>query len=261
VHESASVYSEEKAKLVRAEVEKAEGADGELRSALDVMAVKSGLPRFRAMAEGGMAGEDEIPVDVRRWKEDIGLIEQREGVDVLRGRLVKVRESVRAELDAVARELEAESRECEAARVKYDHMFTQAPSAGLTKGLRADLKGHLEALDAAAASDEQVRTLWDAVRQDIAVLISEEELESVFKESVVMVGRGHGHERRESLLDLDMEKDDGEKAKIAGLIEQVEERLGRLNKIERERGQTLKDLKEKVCFAFRLSLFITEFVG
>jgi tyrosine-protein phosphatase non-receptor type 23 len=48
------------------------------------------------------------------------------------------------------------------------------------------------------------------------------------------------------LLDLDTDKDDAEKAKLARLVEDLDERLGRLNKIERERDQTLKDLKEKV---------------
>ncbi|KAI0029295.1 BRO1-like domain-containing protein, partial [Vararia minispora EC-137] len=240
VHESASVYSEEKAKLVRAEVERVESADGEARSALDAIGVKTALPRFRAMVEGGIAGEDEVPLEVRRWREDISLIEQREGVNLLLDRLAKVREGVRADLDAVAHELELESRDCEAARVKYDHFFSQEPSSGLTKGLRGDLKSHLEALDAAVASDEQVRALWDAVSQDIKVLVSAD-IEQLFRETAVS-----GHNRRESLLDLDMEKDDVERAKISDFVEQIEERLKRLTKIERERNQTLKDLKEKI---------------
>ena len=240
VHESASVYSEEKAKLVRAEVEKAEGAAGEARSALDALGVKAGLSRFKAMVDGGLAGEDEVPVEVRRWKEDIGLIEEREGVDALIERLEKVRNEVKGELGAVGLDLEVESRDCESMRVKYDHLFTQAPSAGLSKGLRADLKSHLQALDAASASDEQVRVLWESVKGDIRLLTSDE-VEQVFKDSVKS-----GHNRRESLLDLDMERDDDEKRKIGQLVDEIEERLGRLSKIERERDQTLKDLKDKV---------------
>ncbi|TFY63306.1 hypothetical protein EVG20_g6373 [Dentipellis fragilis] len=222
VHESASVYSEEKAKLVRGEVEMAEGAAGEARSALDALGVKTGLGRFKAMVEGSVAGEDEIPAEVRRWKEDIGLIEEREGVEMLLERLRSIRDGVHGELDA------------------YDHLFTQAPSAGLTKGLRADLKSHVQALEAADASDGQVRALWESVRGDIGLLLSDE-AEQMFKDSV-----RNKHSRKESLLDLDMERDDEEKRKIGQLVEEIEERLGRLNKIEKERDQTLKDLKEKV---------------
>jgi hypothetical protein len=239
VHESASVYSEEKAKLVRSEVEKAEGAAGEARSALDALGVKAGLPRFRAMVEGSVAGEDEIPLDVRRFREDITVIEEREGVETLLKRLEEMKESVRVELDTTAQDLDAESQECEAMRVKYAHLFTQAPSSGMTKSLRADLKSHLQAHDAAGESDGQVQTLWSSVKDDVRLLISDD-VENVFKDSA------RGHDRRESLLDLDTDKDDAEKAKLARLVEDLDERLGRLNKIERERDQTLKDLKEKV---------------
>ena len=239
VHESASIYSEEKAKLVRSEVEKAEGAAGEARSALDTLGVKAGLPRFRAMVEGSVAGEDEIPLDVRRYRDDISVIEEREGVEILLKRLGESKETVRVELESIGRDLDAESQECEAMRVKYGHQFTQAPSSGLTKEFRTDLKSRLQMLDAAKASDEQVQTLWDSAKGDVRLLISDD-VENVFKESA----RGHDH--RESLLDLDTEKDDTEKTKIAHLVEEIDERLGRLNKIERERDQTLKDLKEKV---------------
>ena len=199
VHESASVYSEEKAKLVRSEVEKAEGAAGEARSALDALGVKAGLPRFRAMVDGNIAGEDEIPLDVRRYRDDITVIEQREGVDSLLKRLGESKESARTELDSIGRDLDAESQDCEAMRVKYGHLFTQAPSSGLSKDFRANLKSRLQTLDAAGASDGQVQTLWDSVKGDVRLLISDD-VENVFKESA------QGHDRRESLLDLDTDK-------------------------------------------------------
>jgi hypothetical protein len=239
VHESASIYSEEKAKLVRSEVEKAEGAASEARSALDTLGVKAGLPRFRAMADGSVAGEDEIPLDVRRYRDDIAVIEEREGVDTLLKRLGESKESARVELDSIGRDLDAESQDCEAMRVRYGHLFTQAPSSGLNKDLRADLKSRLQMLDAAKASDGQVQTLWDSAKGDVRLLISDD-VENVFKESA------RGPDQRESLLDLDTDKDDAEKAKITHLVEEIDERIGRLNKIERERDQTLKDLKEKV---------------
>jgi hypothetical protein len=239
VHESASIYSEEKAKLVRSEVEKAEGTASEARSALDTLGVKAGLPRFRAMVEGSVAGEDEIPLDVRRYRDDIAVIEEREGVDILLKRLGESKESARVELDSIGRDLDAESQDCEAMRVRYGHLFTQAPSSGLNKDLRHDLKSRLQMLDAAKASDGQVQTLWDSAKGDVRLLISDD-VENVFKESA------QGPDQRESLLDLDTDKDDAEKTKIAHLVEEIDERLGRLNKIERERDQTLKDLKEKV---------------
>jgi hypothetical protein len=242
VHESASVYSEEKAKMVRGEVEKADEAEAEVKSVLDSLGIRAGLVRFKAIAEGEVGGEVEIPVDVRRWREDIGVMEQREPVDGLLAQLNRLKTNVQQQLEAVSRDLDAESRDCESARVKYDH-FSQAPSAGLTKSIRLDLKSHYSALEAASASDQQVVTLWDSVRGEIGLLLSQE-VEDIFRACTEGGGAG-----AENLLDLDVAsdtRDDEERAKIAHLVQEIEERLSRLTKIARERQEVLKDLKEKV---------------
>ncbi|KAI0366555.1 BRO1-domain-containing protein [Pilatotrama ljubarskyi] len=243
VHESASVYSEEKAKLVRGEVEKADNAEVEVKSALDALGIKEGLARYKAIAEGGVGGEAELPAEVRRWKEDIALMEEREGVEGIVSELVRMKDTVKRELEGISRDLDAESRACEAMRVKYDHLWTQAPSAALTKTLRQDLKSHLSALDAAAQSDQQVVHLWESVRGEIQLLLSPE-VEDVFRASTANGGAGS-----ENLLDLDVgseAKDEEERIRIGQFVEEIEERLGRLNKISHERGQVLKDLKDKV---------------
>ncbi|KAF8892886.1 BRO1-like domain-containing protein [Infundibulicybe gibba] len=241
VHESASVYSEEKAKLVRGEVERAESAEGEARSAIDGLGVKEGLARFRAMAEGAVGGE-EVPMEVRRWVDDITLVEDRESVDSIMAELGRLKTRVRGELDAVSRDLEIESKDCEVMRMRYAHLWTQEPSATLSRTLRQDLKSHLGALDAAAASDQQVTLLWDSVRGDIKLLLSPE-LEDIFKASAETSGAS-----AVDLLDLDLGADDEskERAKIRGYVEEIEERLGRINKISLERNEVLKDLKDKI---------------
>ncbi|SJL10158.1 related to Vacuolar protein-sorting protein BRO1 [Armillaria ostoyae] len=242
VHESASVYSEEKAKLVRGEVEKAEGAEGEVRSVLDGLGIKDGLTRFRAMAEGEVGGEDEIPMDVRRWKDDISLIEEREGVEALMAQLSQLKNGVRQQLETVSQELDTESRNCEMMRVKYEHLWTQEPSAGVGKSYRQDVKSHFTTLDAAAASDQQVAMMWQSVKGDIGLLLSPQ-LEDVFRASTE-----HGGNGTENLLDLDLNEgsDAQERMKISNFVTEIEERMGRLNKIARERNEVLKDLKEKV---------------
>ena len=240
VHESASVYSEEKAKLVRGEVEKAEGAEGEAKSAVDGLGVKEGLVRFKAMVEGEVNGGEEVPLEVRRWKEDIALIEDRDGVIGLVQELNKLKGNVQRELESASRDLEMESKDCEMMRVKYEHLWTQSPSAPLTKSIRQDLKSNLGALEAAAMSDHQVTVLWDSVRGDIQLLLSPQ-VEQVFRE--------RGGTNPEHLLDLDAgnEADEAkERAKIAGYVDEIEERLKRLSMISKERNEVLKDLKDKV---------------
>ena len=240
VHESASVYSEEKAKLVRSEVERAETTEGEARSAIDGLGIKESLPRFKAMAEGEVGGTEEIPVEVRRWKEDISVIEEREGVDGLLSQLNTLKSNVQRELDNAARDLDLELKDCETMRVKYEHKWAQAPSSTLTKTLRSDLKAHFAALEAAAASDQQVVQMWSSVRGDINLLLSQQ-LEDLFREQ--------GGTNTNNLLDLDVgdDADDAkEREKIGHYVDQVEDRLKRLNLISRERNEVIKDLKEKV---------------
>ncbi|KDR77016.1 hypothetical protein GALMADRAFT_139043 [Galerina marginata CBS 339.88] len=240
VHESASVYSEEKAKLVRGEVEKAEGAEGEARSALDGLGVKEGLVRYKAMAEGEVGGGEEVPMDVRRWKEDIALVEDRDGVDGLMVALNNLKGNVQRDLDSISRDLDSESKECEMMRLKYEHLWAQAPSATLTKTFRQDLKAHFGALEAAAMSDQQVTVLWSSVKGDIQLLLSPQ-VEQLFSE--------RGGSKPDNLLELDVDNDADdakERAKIKGLVDEIEERLKRLNLISKERNEVLKDLKDKI---------------
>ncbi|KAJ7103785.1 BRO1-like domain-containing protein [Mycena epipterygia] len=239
VHESASVYSEEKAKLVRGEVERADTAEGEAKSFLDGLRVVPGLERFRGMLQdNGGAG---VPSEVSRWAADIASVEGRESVGSLFSQLEKLKGALRNELDpgsGIARELDAESRDCEMMRVRYEHLWTQAPAAGLSKSLRQDLKAHVAAMEEAARSDAQVQALWEGVRPDVEIL---------------MMGRVDDFftnaEEKGSLLDLGEETERAEreeKEKISGLVHEIEERLATLKKIEKERNEVLKDLKEKI---------------
>jgi tyrosine-protein phosphatase non-receptor type 23 len=241
VHESASVYSEEKAKLVRGEVEKADTADVEARSAVEASGVRDGLVRFKAMAEGSVVGEDELPVDVKRAKQDIAVMEEREGVAGLMARLDSLKDTVKNTLDSIGRDLETESRDCEAMRVKYEHLWTQDPSATFTKTMRQDLKSHLGAFDVATASDKQVLVIWNAVRNDIHLLLSPQ-VEDVFRAST------EGDAGQQSLLDLDVAGDtsDQERARIGQYVYEIETRLEKMDKISKERHEILKELKEKV---------------
>lgn len=123
----------------------------------------------------------------------------------------------------------------------------QEPSAPLTKALRQELKSLNDSLTAAAATDDQVVKLWNSARSDVALLVSgPENLERFFAEqerAQGLAGNGKG-----SLLDLDDEvsSSDSVLAELSTHVTQIDEGLGKLNKIKRERGEVLKDLKEKV---------------
>jgi hypothetical protein len=140
VRESASVYSKERAKLIRADVENSESSEVVPTSALDRLGVMEGLVRYKSMAgRGSLGGEEEVSVDVRQW-EDVARVEERDGVDSIMMELTRLEENVSSHLNGIERELEVESRECEAMRVNCQQLWMQDPSAGVSISLRQDLK-------------------------------------------------------------------------------------------------------------------------
>ncbi|KPV71620.1 uncharacterized protein RHOBADRAFT_49041 [Rhodotorula graminis WP1] len=241
VHESASLYSEEMAKLVRAEAERAELADEELASALEYMGLPASLARFQSGAAAQSSLADPGP-QVRGWADEVRAGEASSSstrADESFRRLAAQRDSASRTLDSVASALDAESRECEALRARYGHLWTQSPSSSATRGFRADLRAHRESLDAAGRSDQQARALWDQVRRDVGVLAdpSGDALERAYAEAI----GGAGAEK--DLLDDDgTEEEEETKRRVA----EVSDALSRLNKIKRERGEVLRDLKDKV---------------
>lgn len=241
VHESASMYSEEKAKLVRAEVERCEVGESEMVTSLEYLGLPKGLERFKSSSTGSGAGD--VGATVRGWSEELLQAERQESIPTGFKKLFELKSRASTTLERITRDLESEGRECEKMRVKYGHLWEQTPSSSLTKSFRQDIKSHQNSLQAAAASDEQATSLYQSIQADIGLLLSSGDLERTF-EQLAERGNGRGGE---SLLDLDMEVGDEEKSERSKLVDGIEEALKRLRDVGKERKDTLKDLKEKVC--------------
>jgi tyrosine-protein phosphatase non-receptor type 23 len=241
VHESASLYSEEKAKLVRAEAERADLADGELAAALEYMGLPASLERFRP----GAAGQDGLTdpgAQVRGWAEEVRREESQGRVDDLFKKLATLKESAAKQLETASRDLEVESRECESMRVRYGHLWEQQPSSSFTRSYRQDIRSHRESLEQAAASDGQAQGLWEGIRRDVFLLheSSGAALERAFVEAVGTTGQA----KEASLLDGDFGEDEEEEIKEH--VASISEALSKLSKVKKERNDVLKDLKERV---------------
>ncbi|GAA5864942.1 hypothetical protein JCM8547_004243 [Rhodosporidiobolus lusitaniae] len=270
VHESASLYSEEKAKLVRSEAERVELADEELASALEYMGLPASLARFQSGAAAQASLVDPGP-QVRGWADEVragesgsassssslhGIDPAPSGrVEDLFHRVSTLRLRSSQTLDRLASELDSESRSCEELRQRYGHLWDQAPSSALpaVRSFRADLKAHRESLDAAERSDQQARGMWEEVRGEVRLLAGEEGgsegLERRMAEVVAAAqsgGKGAGGVG--SLLDVDEDEvgGEGEEEETRRKVEEVSEALARLNRIKKERGEVMRDLKEKV---------------
>ncbi len=243
VTESASLYDEEKAKMLRAETERVDTANGEMAASLDYLR----LPGALQVLKGGF-DQDVLPdEDFRTWCVDVA---DHENPEAIFEGLRRQRESVVSLLDKSAARLDMEESVCEKMRSKYESDWTQQPSSSLTTTLRGDIRNYREALEEAGKSDtllatklRQNGTEFEEMRQ----AAQQGEVDALFQRAFTKV-RGKSNSQTTSpseanLLDADF---DDSSPSVPNQIAKVEDILKKLNLVKRERNQILKDLKDKV---------------
>lgn len=245
VTESASLYDEEKAKLVRAETERVEIANSEMAASLDYLR----LPGALQVLKGGLDQEALSDDEFKRWCDELAGHESYNGTfDYLK----MSRDSIIATLEKGTKQLDMEESVCEKMRSKYEGEWTQQPSSRLTYTLRDDIKNYQEALEEAGRSDSILYSKLQTNGNDFDEMRSAGETgeaDVLFQRALVKaggkrnnVGSPVGHQDG-NLLDADFDDD---QPSVMDQVDSVEEILKKLSLIKRERGQVLKDLKEKV---------------
>ncbi|KAH9897224.1 vacuolar protein-sorting protein BRO1 [Xylariomycetidae sp. FL2044] len=244
VTESASLYDEEKAKLVRAETERVDLANSEMAASLDYLR----LPGALQVLKGGV-DQDILPdEDFRTWCDDVAGHENPISIfDTLR----IDRDSIITVLDRCSKQLDMEESVCEKMRSKYESEWTQQPSSRLTTTLRGNIRNYREALDEASKSDNQLHAKLrqnEADFEEMRNAAQTGEADVLFQKAVSKVRSKSSNTTspaggEANLLDADF--DDGTPS-VADQINRVEDILKKLNLVKRERNQVLKDLKEKV---------------
>lgn len=243
VTESASLYDEEKAKLVRAETERVDTANSEMAASLDYLR----LPGALQVLKGGFDQEVLPDEDFRTWCVDVADHEEPARIFEF---LHAQKQSIVAILDRSTKQLDMEESVCEKMRSKYESEWTQQPSSRLTTTLRSDIRNYREALDEAARSDGQLATKLRQNENEFAEMRSAAEngeIDALFQRAVNKARKSSTASSPSggpNLLDADF--DDGGPS-VVEQIAKVEDILKRLNLIKKERIQVLKDLKEKVC--------------
>lgn len=243
VTESASLYDEEKAKLVRAEAERVETANGEMAASLDYLK----LPGSLNILKGGLDQEVSVDEDFKQWCDDLA---GHEPFAPALDQLQEDRAFAVSALEKSSKQLDMEESVCEKMRSKYGPEWTQQPSSRLTSTLRSDIRSYRETIDEASASDSQLLATVRQYEADFDEMRSAgetEEADILFQRAMMKAGGRRksrtGSPGEGNLLDEDY----GEGGpSVADQIARVEDLLKRLNIVKRERNQVLKDLKEKV---------------
>ena len=249
VTESASLYDEEKAKLVRAEAENVETANGEMAASLDYLK----LPGSLDVLKGGMDQETTVDEEFRTWCEELAGHEPFgrafDQLQTEKGNILRV-------LDSCTKQLDMEESICEKMRSKYGADWTQQPSSRLTSTLRSDIRSYRGAVEEASGSDSQLLHTSRQYESDFDEMRSAgetDEADVLYQRAMLNAGGGRGKSRNGispmspngegNLLDDDF----GEGGmSVMDQIAKVEDLLRKLDLIKRDRLQVLKDLKEKV---------------
>ena len=242
VTESASLYDEEKAKLIRAESERVEVANDEMAASLDYLKLPGSLDVLR----GGMSNQDMmVDEDFRKWCEELaGHAPFANAFDQCNAD----KTDITSMLDASMKQLDMEESVCEKMRSKYGVDWTQQPSSRLTATLRSDIRNYRGAIEEASTSDAQLYSTFRQYEADFDEMRSAgetDEADVLYSRAMVKAGASKGKSpgpAQGNLLDDDFH--DG--PSVADQIASVEEILKRLNLVKKERMQVLKDLKDKV---------------
>ncbi|KKZ61959.1 vacuolar protein-sorting protein bro1 [[Emmonsia] crescens] len=249
VTESASLYDEEKAKLVRAEAEKVEAANGEMAASLDYLK----LPGSLNILKGGMDQEMDVDEDFKMWCEELA------NAPPLRESFSELQEdkiSILSVLDQCSKQLDMEESVCEKMRSKYGADWVQQPSSRLTSTLRSDVRTYRDTIDEASSSDSQLLVNLRQHEADFEEMRSAgetEETDVLFQRALIKAGGKHGKSRNghgspySAAPETNLLGDDFQgETSVAEQISRVEELLRKLSLVKRDRNQILKDLKEKV---------------
>ena len=250
VTESASLYDEEKAKLVRAEAENVETANGEMAASLDYLK----LPGSLDILKGGLDQTTRVDEEFCAWCEELA---GHESFGSAFDQLQRERSGVLSTLERCTKQLDMEESICEKMRSKYGGDWTQQPSSKLTSTLRSDVTSYGDAVEEASGSDSQLLYTSRQYESDFDEMRSAGELDEadvLYQRALLNAGASRGKSRngigspmtpsREGNL---LDDDFGEGGlSVMEQIAKVEELLRKLDLIKRDRTQVLKDLKEKV---------------
>jgi hypothetical protein len=240
VTESASMYDEEKAKLVRAEAERVEVANDEMATSFDYLKLPGSLEVLKGVKEQDIA----VDAEFSRWCEELAghapFTDAFEELDTQKAAINKA-------LDDTSARLDQEESVCEKMRSKYGDDWTQQPSSRLSNTMRADVRNYRAAVEEAGTNDARLYGTFRASEIDFEEMRSAgetDEADVLYKRAMIKAGatksKAGGSEA--NLLDDDFEGGPS----VAEQIANVEDIMKRLKLIKKEREQVLKDLKEKV---------------
>ncbi|KAI8874891.1 hypothetical protein K501DRAFT_289596, partial [Backusella circina FSU 941] len=210
----------EKAKLLRLENERCDIAKAELNASLDYMKLPGSLFKFKQQQQQQKSSANSLD-EYASPPSEIVEEEQRTPIGDLLNSLTTLRSRARQTLEEAGLCLDQEMRECENNRT---------PSGSSTSEFRHDIQNHRQTLDGAAQSDNQLLARYETAKRNIDILkqANGHGLEAAYTEAL--------SNPKTSLLDLDISTEEDNTS---------DDLNKKLKRIESDRDETFRDLKDK----------------
>lgn len=243
VHQQTSLYSEEKASMLRAEGEKIEIANEELSSALEFLDLPAALRAVKA-DEGDILSitkSQGIDPQVNDWAGQIAAESQTNGKKSSFSNLDNIKRTIYENMKKAEGLLRDEEKAYENAKAELRQALSQAPSATMNSGLLADVSRIKHDLSNASTSDDLLKNIIGACEADIQILKmgpNNPQLKKLFDDIDSQPISAGGV----SLLDLDQSSN----TYVDSLIDEVEDLLRNLNQLKDERNAGFVEFKERV---------------
>ncbi|KAJ9050398.1 bck1-like resistance to osmotic shock [Entomophthora muscae] len=241
IHESASLYSEEKAKIIRQESERVDIANVELETSLSYMELPQCLSKFKENPALSLQDLTQPPHEILQAANQIYRIEANsQPLNALLASLRSANASHRNALEDAVTYLDEEFAASENLRAQHREAWKQTPSTTAANSLRQEIRSRRELLDKALQSDEGLVSRFNAYRDEFDILKANPERDQIG--TALAEGMASASQNTtESTSLVDVKKEDS----LPGIIESIEDCLSRLSLLKKERNDMLHDLKER----------------
>lgn len=221
VHEKLSLYSEEKAKILRGEIEKNETADTELSSFLEYLNLPSSLDNFKNNVK------NKLDPKLVGWSNEVN-DSQYKDIEANKSLISDKKSIVLSTIKELETKLQDEENDYNQQKPQIG--TSQEPSQSASINLRDELTNAKQSLLSATKLDQQLNHTIEGETTRLNQLKSTQQLEAVFFSN---------NQQEQNLLDIDDSSND----QISKHITRIETSLKLLNNLKLERSKIIEDLK------------------
>ncbi|KAH6564977.1 hypothetical protein BASA50_009973 [Batrachochytrium salamandrivorans] len=262
VHESASLYSEEKAKVLRGEQERARNADADLQATFDSLNMVPTLDRLKRFLKSDLGSVPIVKLSDVLKDASAMLLREEQGsnkIDYLVNMVDESKTKSSGVLSEVSLLLDKEQHECENKRVKYMDQWTMEPSFKLATSYRQEIREYHESLDKANETDKGLKKRITDTSAFVELFSRPyTEVESHFSKAIsnaagLATSTAPADRQAEKQISLLDERVDGiptaDGLGVLGeqiVIEKIDGILNRLRVLKKSRGDLVEELKKKL---------------